>query len=1036
MKKLYTITAVVVVTMQLLFYHSSFAQAQTDTTFFTQMNYIFANLDKSKVPYGILRDYAMEFTNIENYNGTAALADSNYADVRTFWNVYQTLLTGRVSTSASGFISPQVTDSLWYIQRDTGLIVLSGLYFNYSRFKDDAANNYVTVSNGQLYDKYAGGVWQNPYQDEQAFLLSPPVNSYSELELRIVLPANLWFTNNGAAVTGLQIDADDGLGYRTLTAGVPLSVSYTGTGHKEWKYKLTLNGTTTLYSHSYMDIQTSGSAGGGQYRPMSPQGTEDFTVIPFTASKSYLGGTAKGYATIKYANPDQIIRKPLIVAEGFDPGIILAPEEKFGYTSLVGFLEDINKSLSNNLESLLNGTPSQYDIIYVDWRNGTDYLQRNAYLLETIIQWVNNNKQPLGGAMQPNVVLGQSMGGVIARYALKDMENNSINHQTGLYISDDAPHLGANVPQGYQHMVRQARNLYVKTGVTATFITIVQIIRGRANPLRVLSLADQPASRQMLMNFVAGNNTIDNTAHATWQTELKNMGYPNGVSGIPFRKVAISNGSECANPQPFAAGANLLTFYGKGNTRILGDILGMAGLPVAGVVLGQGPLLLGIIPGRNDFNFDFVVNAQADGTSNLVYRGKITYTKKVLWLVSVSSDIANSSYYSNASTLPYDYFPGGYYNTGLDFKNSAYQGTFIKYSITASNRPTFDFVPTVSALDIGQGNVTLAKVDYLARYIGATPPAAPKNSPFDNFITAFNNDRVNEQHISITRRNGDWLAAELNGSPQSASCSGLCDNITISGNPGLCDPGTYSISGFSGTATYTWSASPSGIVNITPVGDGSQATISKSQNGNTTVSATINSSCGSSITVSLPIVVGPPVITKIDYHTSGGCYGAYQTWLLSATANTAVSSWLWKVDNPVNNNWNIYSPYSSQTYVDVKGGGGISVYATNACGTGKNGVTIWSNCTNSSAIIAFPNPAGNSVTISTDQSSVLSKADKEKTMIYNIRVIDQAGILKKQFSYSAGVRSTKIDLGGLIRGVYTVQVFDGTSWNSVQVFKE
>ena len=56
MKKLYTVTAVIVITMQLLFYHSSFAQAQTDTTFFTQMNYIFANLDKSKVPYGILCD--------------------------------------------------------------------------------------------------------------------------------------------------------------------------------------------------------------------------------------------------------------------------------------------------------------------------------------------------------------------------------------------------------------------------------------------------------------------------------------------------------------------------------------------------------------------------------------------------------------------------------------------------------------------------------------------------------------------------------------------------------------------------------------------------------------------------------------------------------------------------------------------------------------------------------------------------------------------------------------------------------------------
>lgn len=367
-----------------------------------------------------------------------------------------------MSASASGFVSPAITDSLWYIQRDTGLIVLSGLYFNYSRFKDNAANNSVTISNGRLYDKYVSGVWQNPYQSEQAFLLSPPVSSYSDLNLRVVLPSNLWLTNNGTAVTGLQIDAGDGLGYRTLTAGVPLSISYADTGHKEWKYKLTITGGATLYSHSDMYIQTDYSAGGGgQYRMMSPQGVEDYPVFSFTASKPYLSIAGKGYATVKYANPDHIIRKPLIVVEGYDPGHILIPEEKFGYTSLEGFLEDINTSLSSNLKTLLNGSPSQYDIIYVDWKNGTDYLQRNAYLLETIIQWVNANKQAVGGVMQPNVVLGQSLGGVIARYALKDMENSSINHQTRLFISDDAPQLGANVPQGYQHLARHARSLYV-----------------------------------------------------------------------------------------------------------------------------------------------------------------------------------------------------------------------------------------------------------------------------------------------------------------------------------------------------------------------------------------------------------------------------------------------------------------------------------------------------------------------------------------------------------------------------------------------
>lgn len=86
MKKFYLMFTSIL--MICLFSKNSIAQTETDTTFFTQMNYIFANVDKTKTPYGILRDYGMEFTNIENYNGTAPLADSNYADADAFWDVY------------------------------------------------------------------------------------------------------------------------------------------------------------------------------------------------------------------------------------------------------------------------------------------------------------------------------------------------------------------------------------------------------------------------------------------------------------------------------------------------------------------------------------------------------------------------------------------------------------------------------------------------------------------------------------------------------------------------------------------------------------------------------------------------------------------------------------------------------------------------------------------------------------------------------------------------------------------------------------
>ncbi|MEO6837645.1 MAG: T9SS type A sorting domain-containing protein [Ginsengibacter sp.] len=792
-------------------------------------------------------------------------------------------------------------------------------------------------------------------------------------------------------------------------------------------------------------IQTDYSTGGGGARMMSPNG-EVFPPSPFVATKQYMGVAGKGYATIQYANPDHILRKPLIVAEGFDPGYITEPEEKFGEISLKDFLKSVTQSGSNNLMTLI-GTTSQYDIIYVDWKNGTDYLQRNAYLLETIIQWVNANKQPVSGVMQPNVVLGQSMGGVIARYALKDMENTGINHQTRLYISDDAPHQGANVPEGYQHLARHARGLYIRAGVSTIIVELIQLIRGRESPLAALSIADQPASKQMLINYVNGYNTIDNSVHTAWETELKNLGYPQGYPGITFKKVAVSNGSECGQPQPFNAADNLLTYSGKANTRILGDFLGIAGLPIAGALAGQPLLFLGIIPGRNDFNFDFYVNAQADGYSNQIYHGEITYTKKILWLVPVTVTLTNRNYSSNASTLPYDYFPGGYYDlrdANVNLKDKNVQNFLYKYNITANEQPTFCFVPTASALDIGSNNVTLTKTDYLRSYVGAFPPSAPKNTPFQNFITAYFNGKINEHHISIETRNGDWIAAELNSMPQTANCSSLCGNITLSGPGGLCTPSTYSISGFSGDATYSWLASPLGVVTITPIGNGSQATISKIKNGIDTIFVTITSSCGGFLQEFLPIVVGAPVITSINSSMTGGCNGLYQEWNLSAVANTTVSSWSWTVDNPANNNWIIYSPYSPNTVVGVTGGGGISLSATNGCGTGKDGVTIWSNC-HYGAVTASPNPTTGDVSVElaqpTAQPSVETKtnatsSNTKQPMIYQIIVTDQLGNLKKQYKYSAGISNAKVSLSGLASGMYIIQAFDGVLWNSVKVIKE
>lgn len=179
--------------------------------------------------------------------------------------------------------------------------------------------------------------------------------------------------------------------------------------------------------------------------------------------------------------------------------------------------------------------------------------------------------------------------------------------------------------------------------------------------------------------------------------------------------------------------------------------------------------------------------------------------------------------------------------------------------------------------------------------------------------------------------------------------------------------------------------------------------------------------------------MGVPV-TNIS-SSAGACNNGYQTWSLSATSPSSVTSWQWTKDASATASWYIYNPSSPNTMVDVSGGGGgISLTTTNACGTGKNGVTIYVNCPH--AITATPNPTTGNVTIAVAEQKGVTSANEKKAMMYQIKVTDQFGAVKKLYKYSSGTSNSSISLHGLISGTYTIQAFDGTSWSSVKVIKQ
>jgi hypothetical protein len=101
----------------------------------------------------------------------------------------------------------------------------------------------------------------------------------------------------------------------------------------------------------------------------------------------------------------------------------------------------------------LGQTGNDYDIVFVDFRRGADWIEKNGEVLIKVIEFVNKAKiqnEAAGLCTFDNVVLGASMGGQVAKWALSTMEKRGLAHETHTYISFDSPQKGANIPIGIQ----------------------------------------------------------------------------------------------------------------------------------------------------------------------------------------------------------------------------------------------------------------------------------------------------------------------------------------------------------------------------------------------------------------------------------------------------------------------------------------------------------------------------------------------------------------------------------------------------------
>tara|TARA_R110002012_G_scaffold321998_1_gene553352 strand:+ start:90169 stop:93585 length:3417 start_codon:yes stop_codon:yes gene_type:complete len=582
------------------------------------------------------------------------------------------------------------------------------------------------------------------------------------------LDRELYVQHQSKNIESIAIDFDDENGFIELTWDDVIAVDYEDIGEKEIVVRLTYEDCSFAYSQSIIEVTENSNSTSQRYVGIAD---EEFHI---DAGRSYEGETAGGTVSIEYGCGNDQLRKPFIIIEGFNP-----PEYDVfnGNSDYEGFFNSLRFNMRNSLQN------AGYDLIYLNYDNGAEPIQRNAYLVQTLLKIVNEMKAD-NGSVEPNVVLGSSMGGLVARYALAEMERpldgrESEEHDTRLYISFDSPHRGANFPLGMQYMVDHISYMpqleesveevkrIMRSGIIdpdefdIDFENFTQDIGSK--------IFDRPATKQLLIQQIRENATH----HNAFMEEYHQLGMPQNT-----RNIAIANGSQIGEGLPFDQNDRLfrLNYFGAINgilraIRRIGegvnpDIREMSGFQR----LLDSFKIIGIVASNNYYSRFRVEPSNPTNNIEVIYRGSVFGN---LLLIPIPLNIRTVKTRNQA---PLDFAPGGSFNYGLDG---------IPEFIVDAGPGVFSHIPTVSALDIDIEN----NEDYFMDVRNANI-LGNNLTEFDNyaapdadFLDANLEPTFNERHTTFTNFNEALFLEEVIRNNDFTPLDLSTTNFTFSGEP-------------------------------------------------------------------------------------------------------------------------------------------------------------------------------------------------------------------------------------------------------------
>ncbi len=441
-----------------------------------------------------------------------------------------------------------------------------------------------------------------------------------------------------------------------------------------------------------------------------------------------------------FLSADNILDKPIIVVDGFDPGDtrnIAGLYSSLDYTGTAGIQNLADLVRAEGFDVVILNFPTYVraaDGASVD--GGADFMERNAMLLVELINTINTAKAT--NSPEQNVIIGPSMGGIISRYALNYMENQTLDADTRLYISFDSPHHGANVPIGLQHQLN-----YLAFNDTNAVAELQPLING---------FLKSPAARQLLIDHFEPHLQVGNTVdfdptrtlpephpfRIQFESNINNFtasGFPENV-----RNVAIINGSGIGN-----------SYFAIGNSGTMVT----NGFPIINTVI---PVVVPTPFGNLTLDVEIDINmTPATGIPVQVSR--------FFAPIPIIADIESIAESGTTNFDGVDAAPGGLFDLSGLTGDIGTGGGIAADFLAALQIDKFSFIPSVSALALEITDESSGDDINWYHDINIASRGTTNNTPFDN--TFLPDD--NEPHVQLTEANVAFALSEILNPPLSIS---------------------------------------------------------------------------------------------------------------------------------------------------------------------------------------------------------------------------------------------------------------------------